>query len=143
MSQTRGRPFQPGNKFGRGRPAGSRNKATIALQELLDDHGEALVTKAKVLALQGDIAALKLCLDRIVPPLRNNPVRFKLPKISGAPDVGMALETVLQAIASGKLTPQEGETISRVLEARRKSIESEDLAARVLALEKRDKDKPT
>ena len=35
MSQTRGRPFAPGNKLGRGRPRGSRNKATLVFQKML------------------------------------------------------------------------------------------------------------
>jgi hypothetical protein len=45
MSEVRGRPFQPGNSFGRGRPAGSRNKATIALQAMLEQHGEHILKK--------------------------------------------------------------------------------------------------
>jgi hypothetical protein len=31
-----GRPFQPGNRFGRGRPKGSRNKKTLLSHEILD-----------------------------------------------------------------------------------------------------------
>jgi hypothetical protein len=51
MKKTPGRPFKPGNTFGRGRPQGSRNKATIALQEMLDgsrriDHKEMCVDGA-------------------------------------------------------------------------------------------------
>ena len=34
----RGRPFQPGNKFGRGRPRGSRNKKTILIEEFLAEN---------------------------------------------------------------------------------------------------------
>ena len=33
----RGKPFQPGNKFGRGRPPGSRNKVASALQQTLEE----------------------------------------------------------------------------------------------------------
>ena len=124
MSTVRGRPFPPGNKLGRGRPAGSRNKATIVLQEMLDDSGVAIIAKAKVMALQGDHVALRLCVDRLLPPRKESLVRFKLPAVGTAEDLGRALEAVLQGIASGKLTPAEGECLSAVLERRRKSIET-------------------
>ena len=42
----RGRPFEAGNKFGRGRPLGSRNKKTRLIEELLDENSESLLHKA-------------------------------------------------------------------------------------------------
>ena len=42
----RGRPFEPGNHFGRGRPKGSRNKRSLVANELLIEHGEAIVRKS-------------------------------------------------------------------------------------------------
>jgi hypothetical protein len=66
---TRGRPFEPGNKFGRGRPRGSRNKTSAAVQELLNSHAEAIVRKAILLALKdgGQPTMIRALLDRIVP----------------------------------------------------------------------------
>ena len=69
----RGRPFEPGNKFGRGRPRGSRNKKAIELQQLLDEYLPALMRKAIAMALQGDVSLLRMLLDR------------KLPKAYGSP----------------------------------------------------------
>jgi len=48
-----------------GRPKGIRNKATMAAQELLDGEAEALTRKAIEKAMEGDMTALKLCLERI------------------------------------------------------------------------------
>ena len=48
-----------------GRPTGSRNKATLYFEELLDGQGEALIKKAVELSLKGDTTALRLCLERI------------------------------------------------------------------------------
>jgi len=45
MNKPRGKPFPPGNAFGRGRPKGSRNKTTPAAQNLLEQHYEALMAK--------------------------------------------------------------------------------------------------
>lgn len=101
MSIVRGRPFAPGNKFGRGRPAGSRNKATIVLQEMLDDSGVAIIAKAKVMALQGDHVALRLCVDRLLPPRKESLVRFKLPAVQNAEDLGRALEASCKELPAG------------------------------------------
>jgi Family of unknown function (DUF5681) len=64
----RGRPFEPGRS---GNPAGklpgTRHRATIAIQSLLDGEAEALTRKAIELALAGDVACLRLCIDRIAP----------------------------------------------------------------------------
>ena len=53
-----------------GRPKGVRNRATIAAEVLLDGEAESLVRKAVELALAGAVVALKLCLDRVLPPRR-------------------------------------------------------------------------
>ena len=48
----------------------------------------------------------------------------------------MAQENVLQAIASGRITPLEGESIANTLEKRRKGIETIELLERVEQLER-------
>jgi hypothetical protein len=58
----RGRPFEAGNEFGRGRPPGSRNQKTLVLQELLEEHAPALMRKALVMAMQGNVPLLKTLL---------------------------------------------------------------------------------
>jgi|SRR6476469_5365777 len=61
-AKTRGRPFGQGNP---GRPKGSRNKSTLAAEALLEGEAEVLTRRAVERALQGDIQALRLCLDRL------------------------------------------------------------------------------
>ena len=63
--------FSDGNA---GRPKGSRNKATIAIESLLDGQAEALTQTAIAKALDGDSIALRLCMDRIAPPMKDKPV---------------------------------------------------------------------
>ena len=58
----RGRPFEPGNP---GRPSGARNKATQAIEQLAEGHAESLGEKAMELALGGDVACLRMMLDRV------------------------------------------------------------------------------
>src|SRR5436305_12292690 len=104
MSGKRGRPFQPGNKCGRGRPRGSRNRRTVKWEEMLGEHGEALVKKCVVMALQGDRAALRLCMDRLVAPCKESPAQFRLPFISTAAELVQAQAAVLEAFSRGQLT---------------------------------------
>jgi hypothetical protein len=65
--KVRGRPFQKGNP---GRPRGSCNKATLAARQLLEGRAKAITKKCIELALQGDLIAIKLCLERLVPVVR-------------------------------------------------------------------------
>ena len=67
--------FSDGNA---GRPKGSRNKATIAIDSLLEGQAEALTQTAISKALDGDSIALRLCMDRIAPPMKDKPVVFPL-----------------------------------------------------------------
>jgi hypothetical protein len=135
MNQTRGRPFQPGNTFGRGRPHGSRNNATIALQKLLDGHGEAITKKCALMALQGDPTALRLCMDRLLSPRKEQPVRFKVGPVTTAAEVAAAVSAVVQAVGGGQLTPAEGQMIAAILEGRRRVIETEEHERRLQELE--------
>jgi hypothetical protein len=137
MSEKRGRPFQPGNKCGRGRPRGSRNKRTIQWEEMLSEHGEALVKKCVVMALQGDMAALRLCMERLVAPCKQSSAQFPLPSITTAAELVQAQAAVLEAFSHGQLTPSHAETMSDLLERHRRLLETEQIEARLQALEQR------
>jgi hypothetical protein len=64
-----------------GRPAGSRNKATEALQQMLEGEAERITRKAIDLALGGDLTAIRLCMERLLPPRKDRPVQIDLPPI--------------------------------------------------------------
>ena len=70
-----------------GRAVGSRNRATLIAEAMLDDEAAALIRKAVELALGGDGPALRLCLDRVVAPRRERPAPFAWPPIAGAADI--------------------------------------------------------
>jgi hypothetical protein len=136
MSNLRGRPFQPGNNLGRGRPKGSRNREKSAVQNLLDEHSLHIVRKTLAMALAGNPTALKLAVERLIPTRRESYTSIKLPLIRTARDVGVAAERVTKAVAQGKLTPVEGETIMRILEMHARVIETGVIEARLDSLEK-------
>lgn len=130
--KTRGKPFAPGNA---GRPKGSRHRATIAAEALLDGEANALTRKAIDMAMGGDTVALRLCLERLVPPRRDRPIVFALPAISSAVDHPKALAAVLAAVAAGDLTPTEAEAFASIMEQHRRAIETAEIIERLTALE--------
>jgi hypothetical protein len=136
----RGRPFERGNTMGKGRPRGSRNQRTV-FSEMMDSHGEALIKQCQVLALKGDPTALRLCLERLLPPCKQSNNRFLLPAVKTASDVGLALQSVLQEVARGRLSAQEGEAIAAILENHRRAIESEEFGKRLQALEQKQSER--
>jgi hypothetical protein len=132
---TRGKPFPPGNEFGKGRPRGSRNKSTVMAQELLNSHAESVVKKCLFMALQGDSRAMQLCMDRILPARRDAPVKLgKLPTATAA-ELSKSSEKVTRLVAEGKITPTQGQAMAELLEQRRRVIETEDIDARLKKME--------
>ena len=84
----RGRPFAKGRSgHPAGRPAGARNKKTLAAAVLLEGEAQALTRRAVDLALAGDPTAMRLCIERILPPCRERTVKFALPPIESAADI--------------------------------------------------------
>jgi Family of unknown function (DUF5681) len=73
----RGRPFQKGQSGNpEGRPNGSRNATTLALETLLDGQATALTQKAIDVVLTGDIPALRLCLGSYSAAAQRQPRSF-------------------------------------------------------------------
>jgi hypothetical protein len=99
-----------------GRPPGARNKAALAAEALLAGEAEALTRKAVELALSGDLIALRLCLERILPPVKERPLRVDLP-LKRATDADTAMRAVLEALRTGELTASDLGALARLVEA--------------------------
>jgi len=128
--------FQPGQSGNpKGKPKGTKNHATRLAEKLFDGETEKLTRKAIELALEGDMTALRLCLERILPPRKSRPVNITLPEVKTAEGVAEAQAAVVQAVADGELTPEEATALTGILEARRKTIETQDHESRISALE--------
>lgn len=131
---TRGKPFARGNP---GRVRGSRNRATVAAEALLEGEAEALTRQAIDMALEGDTVALRLCLERLVPPRKDSPVRIELPTISSVGDVVGASAAVLAAVGAGDVTPDEAGRVMGLLTAHKAIVEVGELERRIAALEEK------
>ncbi|MBN9454273.1 MAG: hypothetical protein J0I42_20240 [Bosea sp.] len=132
----RGTPFKPGQSGNpAGKPKGARNKTTLAMEAIMEADAEAMTRKLVELANAGDMTAMRICMDRLYPARRDRAVTFDLPKIETAADLTKATQAIMEAVATGDLTPLEADAVSRTVEAHVKAIEVTDLMRRLEALE--------
>ena len=127
------KPGQSGNPAGK--KPGTRNRATRALEELLEGQGLALTQKAVDMALAGDTVALKLCLERIYPVRKDRPVTFAMPPITSARDAANIAAAIAQAVAAGHVTPSEAAEIAKVVDVYVRAYQTAELNDRGTRLE--------
>jgi hypothetical protein len=125
---------QSGNPAGKAR--GTRHRATQAAEMLLNGEAEALTRKAVEMAKAGDTTALRLCLERICPPLKERPVRLALPALTNASDAAAAIAAITAAVAGGKITASEAVNLSSLVTAFSNALKTGDFEARLAAIEK-------
>lgn len=115
-----------------GRPKGALGKAT-KWREALSVHGDDLFKVAVEHALNGDMQALKLCLERISPPVKptSDPVEFAL----RGKTLSDKAESVLQAIADGVIDVDSGRKLIGAISDLGKIIEVDSILERLEALE--------
>jgi hypothetical protein len=106
------------------------------MEALLDGEAEAVTRKLLEKALDGDMAALRLCFERLLTPRRDRPVVFDLPPIETPTDALSASSSVLAACAEGVLTPSEAAQVMESISTHVRMLDSVELEARLSALEK-------
>jgi hypothetical protein len=127
----RGRPFQKGQSGNpSGKPKGARHRASLAAEALLDGEAEALTRKAIEMALAGDPIALRLCLERILPPRRERPLRFDLPELGSGADVGAAMAAILAAVAAADISLAEAAELAKLVDAFTRAVEAAETLKR-------------
>lgn len=114
-----------------GKPKGAKDKRT-ELRSLLEPHRNALVQTVVEIALAGDTTALRICLDRLIAPIRGNPIRIG--SLSGT--LSERGDQVMEAIAQGYISAEEAASLMSVIQSQARIIEVTELESRVAALEK-------
>jgi hypothetical protein len=131
----RGKPFAPGNREGKGRPRGSRNKTALLLQGMIDEYSPALIRKLLKMALEGDRTALKLMAERTVAPLRDDRVCLRMPPVRSAADLTTAAAAVIDAASQGKVSIEHAKSLMDLLQGFRGLTNTEDHERRLVLLE--------
>lgn len=124
---------QSGNP--RGRQPGTRNRASLAVETLLEGEAEALTRKAVELALAGDTTALRLCLERVAPVRKGRPILLDIGDVATLNDLSVVQAKIVASMARGELTPDEAADVVAVVERLGQAWERRDLDERIRALE--------
>lgn len=129
--------FAAGN---RGKPRGAKHRATKLAMELLEGGIEDVAGVVVEAARGGDLMAARIVLDKLIPSAKERCVDLpNLPDTTTAAGVSEAQQKILEAVASGTLTPGEASTLSTILEQRRRALETQELEQRLVALEARNR----
>src|SRR5690349_24907281 len=91
---------QSGNPAGR--PRGIKDKRT-ALRALLEPHADELVANVVEMAKAGDTTALRICIDRLIPPAKAREEPVTLPLSNGS--LAEKGQAVLTALGEGAIAP--------------------------------------
>jgi Family of unknown function (DUF5681) len=130
-------PFQKGQSGNpAGRPRGIVNRATALAQNLLSERVEGIARKVIELAEEGDMAAIRVCMERLVPPIKHQPVAVELPPIEKPADSVEAMTSIAAAVAAGDLTAAEAAELAKVVDVYVRALDSKGFDDRLSALEK-------
>lgn len=107
----------------------------MAAEAYLEGEAEVLSRRAVELALGGDTTALRLCLERTVPPCRDRRVTFSMPPIKTAGDALTATNAMLVAVSTGELTPAEAAELGKFIDGCVRTLEMSEFEDRLQRLE--------
>ena len=105
---------QSGNPAGR--PRGSRNRASVLVHSLLENEAEDLARMTIEIAKRGNIAAMRMCMDRIAPARKLDPGSCDLPPLDNAAASVEAMARIADAVATGNLATSEAVELAQVVE---------------------------
>jgi hypothetical protein len=115
-----------------GRPKGIKD-IRVKMREKFEVKSAALIKKTIDLALDGDMAALRLCLDRICPAIKAKDDPVNIGTLKGTlTEQGQAIIT---AMGKGQVTPAETSSMLAAMASQARIVEGDDLARRIEALE--------
>jgi hypothetical protein len=135
----RGR-FAPGNPGG---PGGRRRAFELrrtAESIITDEVFAGIMRKAARMALEGNLSAIRFVAERVagrpadVPP-ETEPIDIELPRLDTAAACAKATDQVLDGVCKGTIDRETAQLLLDGIQVRLKTIEVQDLEARLAALE--------
>lgn len=121
-------PGQSGNPKGRPPGTGLSAKLRESIRDELPEVLEAIVKAAK----DGDMAAARILMDRIVPTLKPVDMPLAIERQAGLAEQG---RSVLDAVSSGHITPDQADRLISVVGKQARVVEIDELVKRIEALE--------
>lgn len=111
--------FKPGESGNpAGRPKGSKNRMKLLAEQLIGNNAKAIVKKVIDMALHGNEACLKMCMDRILPAQR---------AVDGAQgEKQAAINIFIEAAKQVELVPDKSQTLPQIEIAEYTEIKGEE-----------------
>jgi hypothetical protein len=129
--------FQPGESGNpAGRPRGARNKRTLVAESMFDREAADIIDRLIRLAKGGDVAAIRICIDRICPRQRERPVSLELPPMTTPADAVAAMGAIVQAIGDGDIDAHEAAGLAKVVAGFSQTIANTELEQKLEKVEK-------
>jgi hypothetical protein len=104
-------------------------------EALFEGEAEEIIRATVEMAKARDIAAIRLCLDRVAPRPRDRAAPFDLAALHSAQSVLSALADIAAAVSRGDLTPVEAENVSKLLDRYARTLEHVEFEQRLAKLE--------
>ena len=123
-----------GKRSGAGRKKGSGQAAHY--RSMLEPYAEELIQRVVDLAKDGDMAALKLCLDRLCAPLRSTDRLLTIEGMADVKELSDKGEIVLANVATGEVTPSEAQHLMNAISSQARILEVDELERRITELER-------
>jgi len=111
--------FQPGQSGNpKGKPKGTKNRIRIDAKSLIELHIPRLIEILKKAAEDGDVQAARILIDRVIPVVKSENKPINLPELADPTlSTEERLDAVNIAIVKGRLSLDQGQTLSRMLES--------------------------
>ena len=115
-----------------GNPSGRPKSDTANLKPLLAKHGKDVLQKVIDAALEGDLTACKLVLDRLYPAIKSQAMPVNIPVGSTLPETG---NNIVTETMTGNVPPDIGASLITALSNQAKLVEFTELSQRLERIE--------
>jgi len=117
-----------------GRPKGKLSQSTELAKNLLAENSESLIQKLIELALDGDMTALKICIDRICPPLKAQSQAVDI-DYNKNQSLTQTAKQILEQVTQGNIPPDVGTQLINSIITITRTKDIEEIQQRIEAIE--------
>lgn len=107
------------------------------VKSVIAERATELTERAVTAALAGDPVALRLCIDRLSPPVKAESPSVEIPGLKSATGLAGRAAAVIDAVAAGIISSTAATELLAAIASAAKVIEAEELASRIAAIEVR------
>ena len=118
-----------------GRPRGARNKRTLMAESMLNVEAAAIMRELIAAAKERDPMALRLCIERICPRVRERPVAIELPEMTSGAVAVAAMAAIAQAVGDGDLGATEAADLAKLVASFAQTLGTAQLEQRLVQVE--------